>query len=154
MKITAFCLFSKTWISLLSLLRRRLQLNQLPTLKGLRHEYIPKLSVLISRFSQLWKNREIEDPRINIPARFKQAKLNTHTQNWNHRKKNETTTIYTAQIPKNYWPVNWYVPFPDCAFCCKITLICVFLVSFYLDILKNSDVWKIKSGWARFNRKI
>ena len=87
MKITAFCLFSKTWISLLSLLRRRLQLNQLPTLKGLRHEYIPKLSVLISRFSQLWKNREIEDPRINIPARFKQAKLNTHTQNCNHRKK-------------------------------------------------------------------
>ena len=46
MKITPFCLFSKTWISLLSLLRQRLQLNQLPTLKGLRHEYIPKLLVL------------------------------------------------------------------------------------------------------------
>ena len=46
MKITAFCLFSKTWISLLSLLRRRLQLNQLPTVKGLRHEYIPRLLVL------------------------------------------------------------------------------------------------------------
>ena len=46
MKITAFCLFSKTWISLMSLLLQRLQLNQLPTLKGLRHEYIPKLLVL------------------------------------------------------------------------------------------------------------
>ena len=46
MKITAFCLFSKTWISLLSLPRRRLQLNQLTTLKELRHEHIPKLLVL------------------------------------------------------------------------------------------------------------
>ena len=81
MKITAFCLFSKTWISLLSLLRRRLQLNQLTTLKGLRHEHIPKLLVLNFAVSRLWNNREIKDPRIKIPARFKQAKFNTHTEN-------------------------------------------------------------------------
>ena len=35
---------------------------------------------LISRFSRLWKNREIKDPRIKIPARYKQARLNTHTE--------------------------------------------------------------------------
>ena len=59
------------------------------------------LLVLISPFSRLWKNREIKDPRIKMPARFKQAKLNTHTENLNHRKKNKTTTIFT-QIPTNH----------------------------------------------------
>ena len=64
MKITAFCLFSKTWISLLSLLRRCLQLNQLQTLKGLRHEYIYLSGTNFAVFAifQL-KNREQKSVR-------------------------------------------------------------------------------------------
>ena len=38
--------------------------------------------------------------------------------------------------------ISWfyrYVPFRDCVFWCEIALMCVFLVSFYLDILENSE---------------
>ena len=37
-----------------------------------------------------------------------------------------------------------YVPFPNCVFCCEITSIYVLLVSFYLDIFKSAEEWKLK----------
>ena len=69
MKITAFCLFSKTWISLLSSLRRHLQLNQLPTLKGLRHECIPKLLVLNFAVFAIVENSRDLTSEIKYPYR-------------------------------------------------------------------------------------
>ena len=61
-------------------------IKSITNIKGITSRVYPLL-VLISPFLRLWKNREIKDPRIKIPARFNQAKLNTHTENLNHRKK-------------------------------------------------------------------
>ena len=55
-------------------------IKSITNIKGITSQYIP-YCYLISRFSRLWKNREIKDLRIKIPARFKQAKFNTHTKN-------------------------------------------------------------------------
>ena len=78
------------------------------------------------------KNREIKDQR---PAKF-----STHIEDSNHRKK--CTTGFTCiRIDKfDKLLAGFTGTFHSVTvFWCEIALMCVFLVSFYLDILENSE---------------
>ena len=71
------------------------------------------------------------------------------------------TTIYTEQsrcIDK-FWQIitriYWWVPLTDIlTLSWSVVAAMTDVLPVYLDIVGNSDVWKIKSNWERLNREI